>query len=75
VSTNGTDPLHCGACSTACAASQICVAGACRETAPAVGCTTCPCTTCGAILGVAATCCASFPGQDDALCVAGTACK
>ena len=69
------DPLHCGACDTRCATGQECVAGACKDAAPAVGCATCPCAGCGAILGQAAVCCPALAGQAEPLCVAGGACK
>jgi hypothetical protein len=35
------DPTHCGACGTACSASQVCDSGTCKSYIPASGCWEC----------------------------------
>ncbi len=69
-----TDPTHCGACGTACAVDQLCIAGTCRKYAPAAGCTTCGgCTTCTTLYGGTGRCC-TLTGHTLPACVDGPAC-
>jgi len=60
-----TDPTNCGGCGNGCSASQVCIAGNCRDYLPTGGCTTCPCPTC---VGDFATCC-TYPRTASAICV------
>jgi hypothetical protein len=69
----GSDPTNCGACGKRCSTSEVCVAGTCRAYSPGLSCTTCPCDTCGILLG-GARCCAPMLGQRSPVCVAGTSC-
>jgi hypothetical protein len=41
-----TNPLHCGDCGERCGEGELCVAGECRGSDPATGCSTCPCAIC-----------------------------
>ncbi len=60
------DILNCGACGTVCATNQVCVNSMCQTFTIGVGCTSCPCGTCGGSL----TCC-EYPGFGDVVCVDG----
>lgn len=59
------DISHCGDCATRCAPGEFCVASKCVPYFGAVGCTTCPCTTCKP---PAPTCCGY---AKTAVCTAG----
>ncbi|MBK7396201.1 MAG: hypothetical protein IPJ34_07860 [Myxococcales bacterium] len=63
-------PMHCGACGVACTVDQVCAEGSCQGYRVAVGCTTCPCATCGAT----EKCCPAPTGHTYAICVQGTQC-
>jgi hypothetical protein len=69
-----TDPRNCGACGVACDTTKVCVAGACVEYRPAVGCASCPCAICNTLLGATASCCAPMLGHVTATCVAAASC-
>lgn len=65
-----TDPLNCGACGQPCANDEICDQGTCQQYGSALGCTTCPCTTCK----TGEQCC-GFPGVPSYLvCVMAATC-
>ena len=61
---------YCGSCGVVCAPGQICAAGTCQSDTPAIGCTSCPCASCGA-----SACCPGIGAQTSPLCVAGGACE
>jgi hypothetical protein len=60
------DPLNCGGCGRVCGNDEVCSGGQCQGYRPAVGCTTCPCTSCGG-----RNCCPALPGQSTPICVDG----
>ncbi len=68
-----TDPQNCGACGKACATNELCVAGACKAYAPAIGCTACPCAACDDLFETSK-CCPALPSQPLPICVSGAAC-
>jgi hypothetical protein len=69
-----TNPLHCGACGTACTTSQVCAQGTCQNYfVPPMGCGSCATCDCGA----GNTCCAGQSpglGSMQPICVAGSHC-
>jgi hypothetical protein len=68
-----TDPRNCGGCGNTCANTQVCLAGTCQQYAPALGCTTCPCTECNTVLP-GSHCCPGMAGQSHPICATGTGC-
>lgn len=62
-----TNPLHCGDCGNVCGRDEVCVQGNCESFDAAVGCTACPCPSCGG--GDA---CCDYPNTTGSLiCVGG----